>query len=193
MTDSYLCIPRTASVIFLVMQHSSYVGFEVITAVVMKSSIFCDIMLCSSLKVNRRFGATCCPHLEGRRISQARKQREAGSKQNCYPLATWFVLVSCLAYSSTLKMGATYSSEMSVNFQWTTWHYIPVDRSLVFKYSFYNTEFNVSDPKNSRRRRAIYIQAVFQWLAGDRRSDWTRASLHIGTNRRWVTEYAGCN
>jgi hypothetical protein len=32
------------------------VGFEVLTAVV-KSTIFWDITLCSSLKVNRRFGA----------------------------------------------------------------------------------------------------------------------------------------
>jgi hypothetical protein len=33
-----------------------FVGFEVLTAVVMKSTIFSDITLCSSLKVNRRFG-----------------------------------------------------------------------------------------------------------------------------------------
>jgi hypothetical protein len=34
------------------------VGFEVPTAVVMKSSIFWDITLCGPLKVNRRFGGT---------------------------------------------------------------------------------------------------------------------------------------
>jgi hypothetical protein len=32
------------------------------------------------LKVNRRFGATYLLHLQVRRISQARKQREAGGK-----------------------------------------------------------------------------------------------------------------
>jgi hypothetical protein len=32
-----------------------------------------------------------------------------------------FMLVSCLAYSSTLKMGAAYSSE-TVDIQQTTWH-----------------------------------------------------------------------
>jgi hypothetical protein len=31
-----------------------FVGFEVLTAVVMKSTIFWDITLCSPLKVNRR-------------------------------------------------------------------------------------------------------------------------------------------
>jgi hypothetical protein len=46
-----------------------------------KSSIFCDITLCSPLKVNWHFGGTCL-HLQGPRISQARTHREAGSKQN---------------------------------------------------------------------------------------------------------------
>jgi hypothetical protein len=48
----------------------------------MKTSIFWDIMSCSPLKVNQRCGGTCCLHLQGRRISQAKKQREAGSKQS---------------------------------------------------------------------------------------------------------------
>jgi hypothetical protein len=51
-------------------------GFEVITAVVMKSTIFCDITPCSPLKVNRRFGGTYRLHLQGKRISRARNQRE---------------------------------------------------------------------------------------------------------------------
>jgi hypothetical protein len=37
----------------------NYVGFEVLTAVVMKSSIFWDIRPWSPLKINRRFGGTC--------------------------------------------------------------------------------------------------------------------------------------
>jgi hypothetical protein len=48
--------------------------FEVLTAVVMKSSTFRDITPCSPVIVNRRFGGTCCLHLQGRRISQARSQ-----------------------------------------------------------------------------------------------------------------------
>jgi hypothetical protein len=36
-----------------------------------------------------------------------------------YLLAAWFMLVSCLAYSRTLKMEATFSSEKSVDFQRT--------------------------------------------------------------------------
>jgi hypothetical protein len=44
------------------------------------------------LKVNGRFGGTCRFHLQGRGISQARYQHEAGSKQaaSCRFLA-WFI------------------------------------------------------------------------------------------------------
>jgi hypothetical protein len=42
---------------------SHSVKFEVLTAVVMKSAIFWDIMPCNPLKVNRRFGGTYRFHL----------------------------------------------------------------------------------------------------------------------------------
>jgi hypothetical protein len=54
-----------------------YVGFEVITAVVMRSTIFRNITSCSLLKVNRRFGETYRLYLQGRRGCQARHQRES--------------------------------------------------------------------------------------------------------------------
>jgi hypothetical protein len=47
-----------------------FVGFEVLTAVVMSNSIFWDITPCSPLKDNRRLGGTCHIHLRWRRISQ---------------------------------------------------------------------------------------------------------------------------
>jgi hypothetical protein len=40
--------------------------------------MFWDMTPCSPLKVNRRFRGTCRLHLQGRRISQERKQLEAG-------------------------------------------------------------------------------------------------------------------
>jgi hypothetical protein len=85
----------------------------------MESSVFWIITLCSSLKVNGRFGGTCHLHLHSRRISHARNQHEAGSRQS-----------SCLAYSSTLKMEATCSSETSVDFKLTTWRCKPEDITL---------------------------------------------------------------
>jgi hypothetical protein len=41
----------------------TYVGFEVLTAVVIKSTIFWDITSCSALSINRRFGGTYQLHL----------------------------------------------------------------------------------------------------------------------------------
>jgi hypothetical protein len=40
------------------------------------------------------------------------------------------MVVSCLAYSLTLKIEVTYSSETSVGFQRATRRYIPEDRTL---------------------------------------------------------------
>jgi hypothetical protein len=37
-----------------------HVGFKDLTAVVKKSTVFLDIMLCSLLKVNQHFGGTYC-------------------------------------------------------------------------------------------------------------------------------------
>jgi hypothetical protein len=64
-----------------------------------------DIIPCSPLKVDRRFGGTYRLH-------------------PCLPPAFM------LAYSSTLKLEAACSSETSVDFQWTIWHYIPEDTTL---------------------------------------------------------------
>jgi hypothetical protein len=65
-----------------------------------KSYIFWKITLCGQLKVNRRFGGTCCF------------------------LVICFMLVSCLAYSSTPKMEENCSSKTSVEFQWAVWRHI---------------------------------------------------------------------
>jgi hypothetical protein len=45
-------------------------------------------------------------------------------------LATCCTLISCFAYFSTLKMGATFSTKTSVDFQRTSWRYIQEDRNL---------------------------------------------------------------
>jgi hypothetical protein len=89
----------------------------------MKCSIFWDITPCSPFEVNQRFGGTCHLQLLGQRISQAL-------------LPTCFMLVSCLVYSSTLKMDVTCSSETTADIQQTTWHYIPEKRNLQTKVRF---------------------------------------------------------
>jgi hypothetical protein len=72
-----------------------------------------DITPCSLLKVNRHFGGTYRLHLQD---------------QQSLPPA--FMLASCSAYSSTLKMEAIYSSETSVDFQRIIRRYIPEDGTL---------------------------------------------------------------
>jgi hypothetical protein len=101
----------------------THLGSEVLAAVVMNNFIFAHITSCSPLKINRNFEGTCCHHLHGRRISQARYKHEV-------LLATFFMLVSCLAYFWTLKMEATCSCETSLDFQRTTQSYILEDKML---------------------------------------------------------------
>jgi hypothetical protein len=99
--------------------------------VVMKSPVFWDITRCSPFKIHQSFGGTGCIHL-----------------------ATHFMLVPFLAYSSTLRVEATCSSEMSVDFQWTTLRYIAEDRTLEF-YSVSQTRepsCRVGDTESRRMR-----------------------------------------
>jgi hypothetical protein len=77
---------------------------------------------------------------------------------------------SCLAYSSTLKMEATRSSETSVDFYRTTWRYIPEDRTL------HNYICETLNPTN------IYIK-VLQPSNFDIRDNGTRPRIeeHLNT------------
>jgi hypothetical protein len=54
-----------------------FVGFEVLTAVVMKYTI----LSCSPLRVNRRFGRTCRLHLQGKKLAT----EETSSKPSACP------------------------------------------------------------------------------------------------------------
>jgi hypothetical protein len=137
-----------------------YIESEVLTAVAVMCYVFLDIKPWSPSKVNRRFGGTPRLHLQLRRTIQTRNQHEAGSKveaacpsetsvdsqrtiRRCIPqnrtvdiwrvlslIATCFTLVSFFAYSSTLNMEPTFSSETTVDFQRPTRRYILEDRTL---------------------------------------------------------------
>jgi hypothetical protein len=95
-------------------QHNSLPWCRILTLLkyshYMNSTIFWDITTCSPLKVNIRFGRSCRLHLQIRRISQVRNQKTE------FCLLPAFTLVSCSAFSSTLKMEMIYSSETSVDF-----------------------------------------------------------------------------
>jgi hypothetical protein len=53
-----------------------YIEFEILTVVVMKSTVILGMRTCSPLELNLLFGGTYSLHLPGRKISQARYQRE---------------------------------------------------------------------------------------------------------------------
>jgi hypothetical protein len=64
-TYKFTCLHVHAQIVMLltVEARDTHVGLEVFTAVVMNSSIFWDITLCSLLIANQRFGGICRLHL----------------------------------------------------------------------------------------------------------------------------------
>jgi hypothetical protein len=96
-------------------------GFEVLTAVVMKSTIFWDITPCSPVKVNRRFGRIYRLHLQGRKKADQGTSVKAGGQK-------------------TLKMEPICSSETSVDTQRT--HGVIFQKIVLF----INTAVRTSNP-----------------------------------------------
>jgi hypothetical protein len=64
----------------------------------MKGPMLWDITPYTPVKVHRHFGETYCPHVQGRKVSEARNQQQGDGKQ----------VFSC---SSILNMEAIRSSE----------------------------------------------------------------------------------
>jgi hypothetical protein len=120
-----------------------------------------NITPCSPVKVNRHFGGACRLHLQGRRIRQTRHKHEAGSQQSRWNLAliaSSFILVFWLAYSYTLKMEATCSSETSVDFQQNTRRYTSEGKII---HNHYCENLKSSSPLTDLR---IYQAVTFQFL-----------------------------
>jgi hypothetical protein len=78
--------PRPVMGIALLSFALQHAAFEVLIEAVAKSLVFRKTAPCRPLEVNRRFGVTCCFHLQSRRICRARKPREAGMKRVCLPV-----------------------------------------------------------------------------------------------------------
>jgi hypothetical protein len=111
----------------------------------MKSTIFWNITPCSPLKVDRHFGGT-------RRLHDT--TMKACGKQ----VSPAFMLICCSAYS-TLKTEAICSSETSVDFQQTTWCYIPEDSTLHNHRDLYIH----SVIRNINRFAAIFTYSLMMW------------------------------
>lgn len=74
---------------------------------------FCDVMHFSPVNVHRRFGGTHGLHLISWKVQ----------------LAVYFLLITCLAHTSTLQMDAEHSPETSVNY-WTKWFHTLQESTL---------------------------------------------------------------
>jgi hypothetical protein len=85
------------------------------------------------VEVNGRFGEIYRLQVHGRIVRQARNLYEGYRKQSRKQqslLATCFIWVSSLAYSSIPMIEAVCSSETSIKFNRSSWSFIPEDRSL---------------------------------------------------------------
>jgi hypothetical protein len=90
------------------------VGYQILTVVIFESFVFRVITHCSPLKISGFSEEHVASNFK---VEGLTKQLD-------------FMLVSCLAYSSTLKMVATCFSGTSVDFQQATGGYIPEVRIL---------------------------------------------------------------
>jgi hypothetical protein len=77
----------------------SFVEYEVLTAMVMKSPIFWDITPCSPLKVNRLSEGTCCLHLQGRRMIKQETRMKQVARSVGFQRTVW----GCVTKGKTLQ------------------------------------------------------------------------------------------
>jgi hypothetical protein len=92
--------------------------FEVLTAVVKKSTVFSDIEPCSLLKINRRFGGTYSLHFHCR-ISRERYQRESRWSLK----VVLFVLILIIGTQSSMKKEMRFKYKLIWSAIFTRWRF----------------------------------------------------------------------
>jgi hypothetical protein len=121
--------------------------YEVIQQKLHKELYSWHIKLCSTLKVSRCFGGTCCLRLQGRRISQTRNNRErrwlAGTSLGNTATRIsdpkgYFIFEGLLLYSDVLPGNVTVISRMLVLNDWFIWPLL--GRPTIIHFTPYNTQ-----------------------------------------------------
>jgi hypothetical protein len=143
------------------MSHS-FVGFEVSTAVIMKSIIFWDMTTCSQSSFNRRYGRTYRLYLQGRRNKFSKKP---ASKQ----------LAIC-------------SSETSVDTQRTTRRHMPEDDTFNYQFRLPPACLQVFAelPSSTLKMEAMFLRNV-GWNSRDYAASYPRrwCTSHNLVSRPW--------
>jgi hypothetical protein len=125
-------------------------GFEILTVVSMKSTIFWDVTHCAPESLLTLGRIVLFPYTESNSFSPSfqAKRKEA----------QLFLLLPCCAYSSVLNMVAVRSSETSMYFHWTAQRHIREDTSFEQSAVPTQREDNISllrgvsmSPKGGRR------------------------------------------
>jgi hypothetical protein len=120
---SKVCSTPFSGECILLYRHISIVGYEVLTAVAMKSSVFWNITPCIRWK-SVTFRRNILPPSSGSKNTPSQEELWRSK------------LVSFLGLASALKMEALYSSEISIDLYWTTWHYILEDKTIQISVSY---------------------------------------------------------
>jgi hypothetical protein len=120
---------------------NTHIGFEALTTVIMKRSLCWNITPFHLLRFKWRYGEKCRLHLQGRRMSQAKNQHEAGSK-----ICLYFLPDSCCILA-----------RLNLIF-WKCWWYISPKRHFTF-----NGLRGVEDrtPFVTRAFKTCYLLSVF--------------------------------
>jgi hypothetical protein len=126
----------------------------------LNSAVFQFVTLCSSDRA-RRFGGTCRHHIQGGRINQEKKYcRSVGQAPlTCHLI----ILVSCLAFTTALKMTAICSSDLSPVFKL---HCLKRRKSYsVHRYNHISSEVQTHDPSFRRCKKCTPKAAQSLWSA----------------------------
>jgi hypothetical protein len=85
----YRFIQPKLGLLFQLVNRTYFLGFEIITEVTMKCTVFWDMTLCSLVDIYRRFGGPYCLCLQVRRLSRVGIQQDSVSN---FWLPAWLIL-----------------------------------------------------------------------------------------------------
>jgi hypothetical protein len=138
---------RKCQILFDLMSHYYFIGFEVVTAVTMKNAVFWNLAPCRSC-VNRRFGGRYRLHLQGRKI------RERGTS-----VSKWQQTAAvCIPEDGILQYYFVRMDIAPCNFSWDFVYYrINLSSFVTYLISPHDSSYL---PKSWVHNRAVNIKTL---------------------------------